>query len=110
MAALYSHTTRATGTTLTATIYNGDHQNHIDNGVPAQLDDYSVSVAQMQSTTDPYPASSESQATTLAGELERIRYVLKQITGKAQWYHDPDSVISFNEANRVIERRVLGGM
>ena len=89
MPALYSHTTRADGATLTANIYNTDHQNHIDNGVPGQLDDYSSSVGQMQTTTDPYPASAESQPTTLAGEIERLRYLLAQVTGEAQWYIDP---------------------
>lgn len=86
MGALYSHTTRATGTTLTAAIYNADHQNHIDNGVPAQLDDYSTNAAQMQSTTNPGAVGSESLATSLAGELERLRYVIKLVAGGAQWY------------------------
>lgn len=94
MAGLYSHTTRATGLVLTANIYNTDHQNHIDNSIPAQIDDYSSSVAEMQSITDPYPASSEDQAASLAGELERLRYVLKQITGAAQWYVDPATDIA----------------
>jgi hypothetical protein len=86
MGALYSHTTRVDGTTLDATIYNGDHQNHIDNGVPDQQDDYSSSVAQMQTTTDPGEVGSESQATSLAGELERMRFMIKEIIGGAQWY------------------------
>ena len=87
---LYSHSTRASGLTLTANIYNTDHQNHIDNHNTTQIDDYSTSVAQMKTTTDPYPAGSESQATTLSGELERIRYQLDQIVGGGQWYHDPN--------------------
>lgn len=86
MPALYSHTTRATGTVLTATIYNGDHQNHIDNGVPGQLDDYSNTVGQMQTATNPGGIGSESLATSLAGELERVRYVLKQLRNGDQWY------------------------
>lgn len=53
------------------------------------MDDYSSSVAQMQTTTDPGEVSSESQATTLAGELERLRFLLKEITGEAQWYVTP---------------------
>ena len=90
MAALYSHTTRSTGTTLTATIYNGDHQNHIDNGVPLQFDDYSVDLTQMKSTADPGEVGTESQATTLAGELERIRFIINELTGGPQWYSSPD--------------------
>ena len=94
MAGLYSHTTRASGLTLTANIYNSDHQNHIDNHIPTQMDDYSGSVAEMQTTTDPYSGDSESQATSLAGELERIRFQLDQVIGAAQWYHDPNINLS----------------
>jgi len=86
MAALYTHTTRATGLTLTAAIYNSDHQNHIDNGVPAQFDDYSTNVAQMQASTNPGEVGSESLPTSLATELERIRFAIREIKGTAQWY------------------------
>ena len=94
MAAGYTHTTRADGLVLTHTIYNADHQNHIDNGVPLQLDDYSTDVAQMRVTRDPYPAATESLATTLGGELASIRYVLEQITNSANWYIDPTGLDS----------------
>ena len=86
MPALYSHTTRATGTVLTAAIYNGDHQNHIDNGIPAQLDDYSSNVSTMQTITDPGEVGTESLATSLAAELERIRFILKELKNSTQWY------------------------
>ena len=86
MAGLYSHTTRSTGLTLTAAIYNADHQNHINNSVPLQFDDYSVSVAEMQTTVDPGEVSSEVQATTLAGELAALRFMIKEMKGSAQWY------------------------
>ena len=83
---LYTHTTRATGTVLTAAIYNADHVNHITNQNPTMTGAYSDNVAQMQATTSPGGVGSESLAGTLAGELERLRYGLKQITGGAQWY------------------------
>ncbi len=86
MAGLYSHTTRATGTTLTAAIYNGDHQNHIDNHVPAQMDDYSATVGQMQTQTDPGEQGSESQAASLAAELERLRFAIAEAKGTTYWY------------------------
>lgn len=86
MAALYSHTTRSDGTTLTAAIYNADHQNHIDNGIPAQLDDYSTNAAQMQTQTDPGEQGSESLATNLAGELERLRSTIAEMKGSTYWY------------------------
>jgi hypothetical protein len=93
MPGLYNHTSRAVGLTLTANIYNSDHINHITNHIPTMMDDYSINAAQMQTTADPYPAGAESLATSLAGEIERIRYVIKQITGKAQWYIDPDASV-----------------
>ena len=86
MPGLYSHTTRATGTILTATIYNGDHQNHINNAIPQQHDDYSSNVAQMQTQTDPGEMGSESLATSTAGELERLRFAIKEIKGTTYWY------------------------
>ena len=86
MAGLYTHVTRATGTILTATIYNTDHQNHIDNQTPQMTDDYSATVAQMQSITNPGGIGTESLATSLSGELERLRYRMGQLHGSAQWY------------------------
>jgi hypothetical protein len=83
---LYSHTTRATGTVLTSVIYNGDHTNHITNQNPSMTGAYSDNVAQMQSAVDPGGVGTESLAASLAGEIERIRFVLKTLHGGAQWY------------------------
>lgn len=99
MPALYSHTTRATGTVLTASIYNGDHQNHIDNGVPGQLDDYSTNLSQMQLSTDPGESGTESFATSLAGEIERLRFAIKEIKTaigltSPQWYSTATGTIT----------------
>lgn len=89
MAGNYSHTTRSDGLVLTANIYNTDHQNHIDNATPAGLDDYSATVSQMKSTADPGEDGSESQATSMAGEIERLRFIIKEITGNTYWYESP---------------------
>lgn len=70
---------------------NAEFDNILNNFTPSGMDDYSTNTAQMQSTADPYPGAVESLATTGAGELERLRYVIKQITGEAQWYIDPDT-------------------
>lgn len=88
MGANYSHTQRG-AITLTPEIYNADHQNHIDNAIPTLFDDYSASVSQMALTTNPGAVGSESLATTLAGELERLRYVLAAIHGGDAWYDSP---------------------
>jgi hypothetical protein len=86
MPGLYTHTTRADGLTLTAAIYNADHQNHINNQTPQKMDDYSADAATMQTQTDPGESGSESLATTLAGELERLRYAIAEMKGKTYWY------------------------
>ena len=81
--------TVVTGQTITASERNNEHDNHINNATPTGIDDASSNLAAMQTTADPYPASSESLATDLAGELQRLRYLIAQLTGQAQWYIDP---------------------
>ena len=90
----YTITSRSTGTVLTATIYNADHQNHVDNQTPQGTDDYSANASQMQSTADPGEVGSESLATSTAGELERLRFAIQEIktflgATAAQWYATP---------------------
>lgn len=92
MGANYNHTFRPNGLLVDQDIYNQDHQNHIDNSIPAMFDDYSANVAQMRSTVNPGGVGFESLATSLAGEIERLRYVIKQMkdtiigSSVAQWY------------------------
>lgn len=90
--------TATEGATITHGDRNAEHQNHINNHNFVALDDYSTSLAQMQAVTDPYPSGAESLATSGSGELERLRYVIKQITGEAQWYIDPDTDIATHYA------------
>ena len=90
MAGSYTHTTRADGTTLTAAIYNADHQNHITNAVPDKHDDWSSDVTQMRQETDPGESGTESLATNLAGELQRLRYAITECKGTTYWYETPD--------------------
>lgn len=75
--------------TLTSAQYVAEHQNHIDNMTPDGVDDASVNATAMQTTADPYPEGSESLPTDLRGEIQRIRYLLKQLGGGAYWYSDP---------------------
>jgi hypothetical protein len=82
----YSITTRTPGETIDATKYNADHQAHVDHNIPADINDYSADTTQMRTATDPGAVGAESLAVTLAGELERIRYVLAQFIGGAWWY------------------------
>jgi hypothetical protein len=85
----YSHASITNGTVLDDVRYNTDHLNHINNMTPAGVDDYSANVAQMQLTTSPWDVGSESLATNTAGELERIRFVIKRLLGTTHWYQGP---------------------
>ena len=77
------------GNTILSGNYNGEFDNILTNFTPDGMDDYSVNVAQMQTTVDPGEVGTESLATSTAGELERIRHMLNEIIGKNQWYESP---------------------
>lgn len=79
---------------LTYSDLNAEFDNILTNLTPAGIDDESTNAAAMQTTADPYPAASPSLATSLQGELQRIRYLIAQITGKTYWYIDPDASIA----------------
>ena len=52
------------------------------------MDDYSTSVGEMQTQTDPGEQSSESQPTTLAGEVERLRYAINEIKKTTTYWYE----------------------
>src|SRR3990167_936865 len=74
---------------LTASELNAEFDNILNNFDPDGMDDASANATAMQATADPYPGSVESLATSLRGEMQRLRYLLTQITGKTYWYQDP---------------------
>ena len=80
---------------LTSSQYIAEHQNHINNMDPDGVGDASASATEMRATADPYPASAESLATDLRGEIERLRYVVSQLNGETYWYQDPVSSVKF---------------
>lgn len=100
---------------VTNTDLNAEFDNIIDHAMPAYIDAYSANVSQMQATTDPGEVGTESLATTLAEEIKRIRFTLKEITGKNQWYESPiASLAGLSNAvgtgltnNRLVSGRVL---
>lgn len=75
---------------------NAEIDNILNNLTTAGVDDYSTNATQMRLTTDPGEPGAESLATSLAGELERIRFVLKEIKGGgvAQWYESASSSLT----------------
>lgn len=77
---------------LTAADLNAEFDNVIAGLDPAKIEDESDNATTMRATVDPYPTSVESLATTLQGEIYRLRYVIAQITGLPYWYIDPNPV------------------
>ncbi len=89
-----AYKTWTTGEVLTAADLNNSFSAVITNSIPANIDDYSTNSTVMGTTTDPYPGAVASLATTLSGELERLRYLIAQITGEASWYVDPATTLT----------------
>lgn len=94
----------ADGETLTATHLNGDinplyttlsggiEDDNVASGAaidPTKIDDYAASVTEARKQSDPGVSDAESQATSLAGELERLRYALSRLClGTAVRHYD----------------------
>jgi hypothetical protein len=89
------------GETLTASDLNAEFDNILNNFDPDGMDDASANATAMQATADPYPGATESLATDLRGEIQRLRYLIKQITGESQWYIDPDNTVAVLAANLI---------
>lgn len=84
-------TTWSSGQILTASALNGEFNNVINNSIPASIDDYSADAATAKIQTSPGTFASPSLATSLAGELERIRYQIAQLAQGANlsWLDTP---------------------
>ncbi len=81
--------TAVTGNPLTATDWNNEQQNHANNNIPTAIDDSSATTTAMRTTADPGESGTESLATDLQGEIERIRFALKEIKNTTYWYETP---------------------
>jgi hypothetical protein len=96
-----------TGDSVTASDLNSSFTTAaVTNSTPACVDDYSATVTEMQTVTDPYSSGTENQATSLAGEIERLRFMWKQAFGLTHWYRH-DQLPSFNN---LIGHTVLGAL
>lgn len=95
MGGLYSRLkTWVTTEDVTHTDLNAEFDNVLTNFVPLMIDDYSANTAQMQTQTDPGEVGTESLATSFAGEIARIRFILAEITGQDYWYESPSSSLA----------------
>src|SRR3990172_7124700 len=86
---------------LTTTDLNAEFQNVLDNLTPSGADDHSSNTTQMRIQTTPGAQGSESLATSTAGELERLRFVLNRIVGGTYWYDAPP--LSLTGANTLLQ-------
>lgn len=83
--------TWADGETLTAADLNAEFQNFITNLTPAGIDDESADITAMRATKDPYSGGSAVIPTSLQEEIQELRYMISQITGKTYWYQDAEA-------------------
>lgn len=96
MGATFSRVKNWTTEVLSNTDLNAEIDNILNNLDPSGVDDYSSNAAQMRLTTNPGSVGSESLATSLAGELERLRYAIQRIIGSdaTQWYSAPQTTLT----------------
>lgn len=74
--------------TVSAANLNGNFvQAATTNSTPQCVQGDSASLTQMRATVDPYPSQVASLATSLEGELQRLRYIIEQATGFTNWYN-----------------------
>lgn len=94
---------------------NAEFDNCLTAMQPLLIDDYSTDTTQMQVTADPGEVGTESKATTLAGELARLRHMIRELSGEDKWYESPVStLLGLSNAigtgltnNRLVSGRVL---
>lgn len=80
------------GQLIASALWNGEWNNLATNFIPAGMDSYSDTDSQMQIQTNPFPGSVTSHASSLGGEIERIRYQISAIIGNTvtpYWYSAP---------------------
>ena len=81
---------------LTSAALDAEFNNILNNLNPSGLDGYSDTTGQMQIQTSPGGLGSESLATSLAGEVARLRYVIAQLIGSSvtYWYQAPSNTLT----------------
>lgn len=96
MGAKFSRIKNWTTEVLTNTDLNIEIDNILNHLDPTGVDGYSATATQMRLTTDPGENGTESLATSLAGELERLRFALKEIKGTSvnYWYESTTTSLS----------------
>ena len=78
---------------LTSQAYNEDHQRHIDNLYPEQIDDFSETGDMLNILFNPYANDVAQRPTNLAEEIAALRFMIRSLTGKDRWYEAPQASI-----------------
>lgn len=89
------------GQLIASSLWNGEWNNVSNNFIPAGMDSYSDTDGQMQIQTAPFPGSVTSHATSLGGEIERIRFQIAAILGTTYWYDAPAASLATTQASLV---------
>lgn len=106
--------TWAKNETLKSDDLNAEFDNIISNMIPASIVSYEQTVNQMRIQTDPGSQGSESQASSEAGEFERLRFVINRALGGTYWYDNPNTSLTsiqtlLNTAVIIPQNRVQSG-
>lgn len=80
------------GEVLTHSDLNAEFDNIISNAAGDKMDGTSHNLAEMQQTEDPAPSGTPDlvQPISITDEIRRLRYAIKRIIGKTNWYETPD--------------------
>jgi len=79
---------------LKAADLNAEFQNVYSHLTPDYIEDASATDGEMTATKDPYPAGALSKPASMREEVQVLRYLIKQITGKTTWPEDPDRALT----------------
>lgn len=77
--------------TLTASDLNAEINNILDNLDAEGAGGYSDNLSEMRAQTDPGEVGSESLATSLADDIERLRFTIAEMKGETYWYTTADT-------------------
>lgn len=88
------YNTVASGDTITAANYNGEFDTIRTNFTPAGLDDASATLTDFRTVFDPGESGSENLPSSLAEEVQALRNMVKEITGKTYWYQTPTASLA----------------
>lgn len=89
----------SSGEVLYAADLNNEFNNLLNGFTPSLIEGASANVTAMQAVADPGNVGTESLASNLLGEVQRLRFQLKAFSGEAQWYVPPVTTIKSINTN-----------